>query len=54
MYLKKSSKLVLSPQNNWIYQCNNEEIFEDVHNDPFSLIDMIQKGLLSFTEGDIN
>ena len=52
--MKNSTKLIVSAQNNWIYQCNKEEIFEQVHVDPYSLMDISQKGLINFVEGAID
>jgi hypothetical protein len=53
-YMKDSTKLILSAQNNWIYQCNDEEIFEKVFQDPYSLMEMSQKGQINFTEGSVD
>ncbi len=49
-YIKKSTKLILSETNHQVFQCKDEQVFEEIYQEPFSLIQLISSKRLYFEE----
>ena len=45
---KNSSKLIMSEYNHQLYQCTDEQIFEQLYTKPYDLLQMIQEKKLNF------
>lgn len=46
--MMKSSKMMISEQNHQTFMCNDPEIFEQIYQEPFSLVKMVSSGELKF------
>lgn len=46
--MKDSTKLILSEQNHQIYQCQEEEVFQDLYERPYDLLALTKSKIIDF------
>jgi hypothetical protein len=49
-FMKDSTKIILSEQNHQIFQCSEEEIFQQIYEKPYDLLDLTKSKRIDFQE----